>query len=459
MFKKNKRSEVGNYRPVSVLSVVSKILERAVYTQLEEYLVKKKLLFDFQSGFRSNFSTDSCLTYLTDYIKTQTSKGLYTGMLMLDLQKAFDTVNHDILCKKLKAMGIKSVDWFRSYLSHRNQIVHVNDTESDPSIVTCGVPQGSILGPLLFLCYINDMELSISPESKLLLYADDSAILYSHKDPKVISEKLDLELEMCSKWLIDNKLSLHMGKTECVLFGSKRKLRKIDNFSIECNGHTIKAQRSVKYLGLNLDDQLTGDTIVNSIVKKVNGRLKFLYRQCSFLEEKLRKSICSALIQCHLDYACSSWYSGLNKQLKKKLQICQNKTVRFIKNLGPRSHIGFSELDSLNMLNVDLRVKQLRLSHVHKIFNETGPSYLSEHFIKASNVHHHFTRGSTENFVVPSVRGVAATTFYFSAIKDWNSLPSHVKQKCSFNGFKCAAKRYLRTQLQLMETDTYIYYQ
>ena len=283
--------------------------------------------------------------------------------------------------------------------------------------------------------------------------------MYSHKDPKVISEKLGIELEMCSKWLIDNKLSLHMGKTECVLFGSKRKLRKIDNFSIECNGHTIKAQRSVKYLGLNLDDQLTGETIVNSIVKKVNGRLKFLYRQCSFLEEKLRKSICSALIQCHLDYACSSWYSGLNKQLKKKLQICQNKTVRFIKNLGPHSHIGFSELDSLNMLNVDFRVKQLRLSHVHKIFNETGPSYLSEHFSKASNVHHHFTRGSTENFVVPSVRGVAATTFYLSAIKDWNSLPSHVKQKCSFNGFKCAAKRYLRTQLQLMETETYIYYQ
>ena len=109
----------------------------------------------------------------------------------------------------------------------------------------------------------------------MLLYADDSAILYSHKNPKVISEKLGIELEMCNKWLIDNKVSLHMGKAECVLFGSKRKLRKIDNFSIECNGHTIKAQRSVKYFGLNLDDQLTGETIVNSIVKKVNGRLKF----------------------------------------------------------------------------------------------------------------------------------------------------------------------------------------
>ena len=141
-----------------------------------------------------------------------------------------------------------------------------------------------------------------------------------------------------------------MGKTECIIFGSKRKLRKINNFSVECNGHTIKAQRLVKYLGLTLDDQLTGEAIVNSIVET------FLYRQCNFLEEKLRKSICSALIQCHIDYACSSWYSGLNKQLEKKLKICQNKTVRFIKNLVPRSHIGFLELNSLNMLNVDFRV-------------------------------------------------------------------------------------------------------
>ena len=138
-------------------------------------------------------------------------------------------------------MDIKSVDWLRSYLSIGNQIVNVNDTESDPLLVTCGVPQESILGPLLFFCYIKDMELSISLECKLLLNADDRTILYSNKDPWVISDKLGLKLEMCSKWLVDNKLSLHMRKTECIIFGFKQKLRKINTFSVECNGQTIKA--------------------------------------------------------------------------------------------------------------------------------------------------------------------------------------------------------------------------
>ena len=109
------------------------------------------------------------------------------------------------------------------------------------------------------------------------------------------------------------------------------------------------------------------------------------------------------------------------------------------------------------MLNVDFRVKQLRLSHMHNIFNGTGSSYLSKQSIKVSDIHHHFTRGSTENFIVPSVNGVAATTFYFSGNKDWNSLPSDIKQKCTFNGFESAARKYLRSQLQLKESDTYVY--
>ena len=150
LFKKNERSEVGNYRPVSILSVASKILERAVYVQLESYLRENDILYGFQSGFRGSFSTDTCLTHLTDHIHNQTSCGNFTGMVLIDLQKAFDTVDHVILLKKLEAMGESSVDWFRSYLSGRTQIVNVNQVDSAPLDITCGVPQGSILGPLLF---------------------------------------------------------------------------------------------------------------------------------------------------------------------------------------------------------------------------------------------------------------------------------------------------------------------
>lgn len=142
--------EVENYRPVSILAVVSKILEKTVYNQLENYLVKHNLLYYLQSGFRSKYSTDTCLIHLIDHIKDQTAQGLYTGMIMLDLQKAFDTVDHTILCNKLQIMGIESIKWFESYLSNRKQKVGINGIESDFLDVKCGVPQGSILGPLLF---------------------------------------------------------------------------------------------------------------------------------------------------------------------------------------------------------------------------------------------------------------------------------------------------------------------
>ena len=241
LFKKNSRLDVGNYRPVSILPIISKILERAIYVQIEAYLKEKELLYEYQSGFRKSHSTDSCLTNLSDYIRVLISEGKYVGMVLLDLQKAFDTVDHDILCKKLEAMGLDETDWFKSYLGGRKQVVVANDTTSEPGIVNCGVPQGSILGPLLFLCYVNDMPMSV--KCKLLLYADDSTLIISGSDPKVIADTLSFELNSCRQWLIDNKLSLHLGKTESILFGSKRKLRKVTSFEVKCNNEIIQHAR------------------------------------------------------------------------------------------------------------------------------------------------------------------------------------------------------------------------
>ena len=245
---------------------------------------KNNLFYENQSGFRSGFSTDTCLIYLLDLIRGNASKGQFTGMIMFDPQKAFDTVNHDILCEKLKAMGVMSTDWFSSYLTHRKQVVSINNECSDFMSITCRVPQGSILGPVL--CYVNDMQISIDSECQLLLYADDSVILFSHNNPEIISQKLGLQLESCSKWLVDNNLSLHLGKTERMLFGPQRKLHQYQDFSINCNGTNIKADQSVKYLGLQIDNMLSGENIVMLIIEKVNARLKFLYRHKKHLDLK-----------------------------------------------------------------------------------------------------------------------------------------------------------------------------
>ena len=457
LFKKNEKTEVENYRPISILSIISKILERAAHTQLESYLTQKNLLYSYQSGFRRGYSTDTCLTNLLDFIRVSISEGDYVGMVMLDLQKAFDTVNHTILCEKLELMGVGCVDWFASYLSNRNQIVTINDNCSSPGLVSCGVPQGSILGPLLFLCYINDMCLSV--DCKLLLYADDSTLLVRGKFAEEIADILSKNLKSCSNWLVDNKLSLHLGKTEAILFGSKRRLKNSLNFQVKCNGIDIKNVTSVKYLGLILDESISGDSIVHSILKKASSRLKFLYRFSNTLNMKSRKTLCFALIQCHFDYSSSSWYSGINKGLKLRLQIMQNKMIRYILNLDSRSHIGCSEFEKLNMLNVCDRVKQNKLNHVYKIFNGTGPHYMKENFNRLCDTElRNCTRASVNNFFLPRVERQASNTFFYSGIKAWNSLPASIKQINSEVSFRKKVKQNIVMEARKVESCPFVFF-
>ena len=188
LYKKGKRTCVGNYRPVSILPVLSKVIERVIYNQVEAY--SREYIYELQSGFRTSYSTDTCLLYLNEYIKNEIDKGNQVGMLLLDLQKAFDTVQHTILLRKLKALGMSdhTVRWFESYLSNRSQLVNIDGTHSSFCPVNCGVPQGSILGPLLFTLYVNDMVVSVN--CKLLLYADDSVLIVSGKDVEQIQYQL-----------------------------------------------------------------------------------------------------------------------------------------------------------------------------------------------------------------------------------------------------------------------------
>ena len=421
LYKKNKKTDCSNYRPVSILTIMSNILERAVYTQVEDHLKTHKLFYKFQSGFRTSYSTDSCLTYLTDFIRFQMDRGFFVGMVMIDLQKAFDTVDHSIILQKLKALGFNdtSVSWFDSYLRDRKQQVDINGVLSGPRVVPCGVPQGSILGPLLFLIYVNDMEASV--DCDLILYADDSALLVSDRDPDVIGKKLGVELAALHSWLVDNKLSLHLGKTESILFGSRGKLKNCHTLDVLYNGSNISPKQSVRYLGVDLDQSLDGISIVDNLMKKVNSRLKFLRRQAKCLNFRSKKLLASALIQCHFDYACSAWYNGLQKGFQQKLQILQNKTIRFVLDLSPRSHIGVSEFHKLNWLPIHERVQQIMVNNIHRIVYGDAPPYLGEGIVMVNELHNFNTRNSKLSIVLPYVKYAGLKSFRYAASRAWNS--------------------------------------
>ena len=212
-----------------------------------------------------------------DWIRIKSDKGNFVGMVLLDLQKAFDTVNHQILLQKLQAIGVNnsSLQWFQGYLSGRTQLVDIAGTYSPLKAVTCGVPQGSILGPLLFSIYVNDLPSVVA--CKVLLYADDTALIVSGMDIHEIEQTLATELKCVRDWLIDNKLSLHLGKTESILFGTKQKLNKQGhvNLNITCAGNIIQSKSQVKYLGVELDQFLSGDCITTKIVGKSIENLNF----------------------------------------------------------------------------------------------------------------------------------------------------------------------------------------
>ena len=200
--KKGEKSECDNYRPISLISDISKPLEKLVHERLYSFLEKEKLLFVGQYGFRNKRSTTDALTDITERIRVACDKGYYAFGALLDFRKASDTVNHEILLNKLTHYGIKSqaVDWFRSFLSQRVQYTSISGFDSEPSLVIHGVPQGSVLGPLLFIIFISDLHKSVK-HSQILHFADDTNLLYSNKSMKKINKHINYDLSLTVQWI------------------------------------------------------------------------------------------------------------------------------------------------------------------------------------------------------------------------------------------------------------------
>jgi len=283
----------------------------------------------------------------------------------------------------------------------------------------------------------------------LLLYADDSAILVSHKCLSKVEQALTEDLHLVSQWLIDNKLSLHLGKTESIVFGSKHKLKSKSVLDITCNGTFIQPTKSVKYLGVTLDQHLSFVSMANAVLMKANSRLKFLYRKKEFLSEFTKKLLVMSLVQCHMDYACSVWYNGLSQSLKNKLQTTQNKMIRFVLNLDARTSIRKDHFNHLSWLPVEKRVHHLMLCHVFKVRNNLAPSYMGELFVSQDTVHSYNTRLSDKGgYGLPKVKGCGSKSFCFLASKLWNSLPSFLTTIKHLNNFKVSIKDFLMKSLK-----------
>ena len=277
LFKKGSRLSTKNYRHISLLSNLNKILEKIMFNRIYNFLEKYNNIYKLQFGFRKKHSTIHALIDITENIRTALDNGSYACGIFIDLQKAFDTVNHCILINKLNHHGIRGIanNWFKSYLNNRTQYVSIQGCNSDTEQIKHGVPQGSVLGPLLFLLYINDLNTAIN-YSSVYHFADDTNLLNINTSPKQLQKQLNIDLTLLYKWLLANKISLNCTKMELIFFHRPGHPITDYSFNIKINGHKIIPSKYIKYLGIYLDSTLSEKhhcELLSVKLKRANGML------------------------------------------------------------------------------------------------------------------------------------------------------------------------------------------
>ena len=295
-----------NYRPISILPIFSKIIESSIKTQLLAFLETNNIFTDSQFGYRQQRSTKLASTYLFDDIRKCIDQGEMVGAVFIDLTKAFDTISHGLLLKKLQEYGINGIelDWFSSYLFNREQIVCLEQSFSKTEKITSGVPQGSILGPLMFLIFFNDFPICLN-RCKTVMYADDTVVYVSSKVKSNIEDMLDCELVNISRYFAENELFINLkkGKTESMILGTSKRIREAGSvLNVNFNGQPISNVSQYKYLGNIIDQNLNFSKNFERVYKKASGRLKLLKRLRYFLTMKAAYDVYSMMIVPLLTY-------------------------------------------------------------------------------------------------------------------------------------------------------------
>jgi hypothetical protein len=440
IFKKGERHCPSNYRPISLLSIFDKLLEKLMCCRLMQYLQANNILYNYQFGFRKYHSTSLALIEVIDSIYEGIDQGSKVSGIYLDLQKAFDTVSHDILLDKLYNYGIRGIvqDWFCSYLNNRRQFTCVMNASSSISRNLYGVPQGSVLGPILFLIYVNDIGNAV-PGEKVKLFADDTNLFIFNENISIVNENANYCINLLNQWFINNKLSLNLTKTCSMVIPSKYQ----DYIKIVVDGIEIEKVSNCKYLGIVLDNKLKWTEHINLIYKKLIKFISIFYKIRNKLPDKLLKNIYFAFVYPHILYGieiyantCSSYLDKLSKLNNKILRILQNK---------PLSTPIYELYVNYNTLPLhDLQSQQI-LILVHKFLfhNHTLPEVFTRYFTINKFIHNYNTRTSSNIHIFKQNRAVGQRSLKYKAGCLWNALPDHLKSIMSVNAFKCKLRSYL----------------
>ena len=440
LYKKDENYLMNNYRPISILPSVSKVFERVMHNQIYQYFTSNSLFYKSQYGFRKGHSTEFAALELIDRITIEMDKNKLPINIYMDLSKAFDTLDHHILLHKLRYYGfnIKSMELMESYLTNRTQYVEYNGVTSTLSNVYCGVPQGSILGPLLFIIYMNDLP-SIAKNFEMILYADDttlSASLSNLENEKDNVKKLNVELESVSKWLKLNKLSLNLAKTKAMLFHTPQ--RQVLYPELKIDGLNIEFVTKFNFLGLIVNENLKWNCHVEAISKKISRAIGVMARLKNFIPKSAMLHIYNALILSHLSYGLIVW----NHESEILIGL-QKKAIKIACNAKYNSHTSVL-FKNENILKFKDLCALDDFKFCYKFAHDLLPNYFEK--LSAVNEHRHqyITRQLGE-LRVPAVRHEFARgsiTYRYPEI--YNAMDDDFKEKIftlSFFGFKFYIKR------------------
>ena len=440
VFKTGDKQNANNYRPISTLPLLNKIFEKLLHTRLYCFFESKNVLCKEQYGFRRNKSTNDAVIDILNNIYSALNQKKYLGAVFLDLSKAFDTVSHDILLKKLEHYGVRGItlQLLKSYLQNRKQYVIVDGHKSQTKTVTIGVPQGSVLGPLLFLIYINDLPLA-TKRLNSILFADDTTLFTQNTNINSLINDMREDLQLVSEWLIANSLTLNIGKTYYVIFST----REVPNdLQIKIGLQTIERHSSGKFLGVILDEKLTFGEHLTQIISKVSKIVGLFYSLKKTFPLDVIHKLYYSLVYPHLNYCILAW--GCAKQTYlNPLTILQKRICRIVTNSAYYAHSDplFKQLEILKIS--DLHLMHCQIYMYNSLILNKHPKFKQKIALLQSR-HNYQIRNRILKNVYCRI-SLCKQSLMYNTIRSWNLLQNDVKNVKSLKMFKTTCKKQIIT--------------